>query len=59
MAWSLGGGLLGSLSEPEAGPSIEQERGVGRRSGVEGNGGGTWALMAASVEYRGRLGKGI
>lgn len=41
MAWSLGGGL-GSLSEPEAGPSIElSSRKGGRRSGVEGNGGGT------------------
>ena len=36
-----------SLSEPEAEPSIEQERGGGK-SGVEGNGGGTWALRAAS-----------
>lgn len=38
---------------------VSSRKGGGRRSDVEGNGGGTWALRAASVEYRGRLGKWI
>lgn len=46
------------LSEPEAGPSIEQERGVGGAASREMEV-GLGRREQRRVEYRGRLGKGI
>lgn len=56
MALVSEGGMEG-LSEPEAGPSIEQERGGGAASREMEVGLGRRGQRR--VEYRGRLGKGI